>query len=123
MVEYVENYKLLLQRGAGIYEELLLLYAPEKKSGEEWAIKSALQTSNQRISLLERLADPLPRITAEETSALVASIGHYLDRHWADYQEFPVNDQAKRSRLVELHAKLETVIKGFGQIYNALRAS
>lgn len=123
MVNYPEEYERLLRQGAQVLEELLHLYLPDKQAENDWADVSAADTRNKRNSLLERLAGP-PQLSAAEASTLVVSLGHYLDSHWADYQaDFPVANAAKRSRLEALHAELTAVVKGFGQLYNALRTA
>lgn len=121
MVDYREAYQALLRRGAQALDELLQLYTPDIRAGKDWADVSAADTRNKRNSLTERLAGPL-QPTAADASTLVVSLGHYLDSHWADYQEdFPVANPQKRARLEALHSELAAVVKGIGEIYNALR--
>ncbi|MFD2721271.1 hypothetical protein ACFST9_21325 [Hymenobacter monticola] len=121
MVNYRAAYQALLQRGAQALDELLQLYTPDIRAAKDWADVSTADTRNKRNSLMERLAAPL-QVTADDTSTLVMSLGHYLDSHWADYQEdFPVANPQKRARLEVLHAQLAEVTQGIGEIYNALR--
>jgi hypothetical protein len=122
MVEYLPEYLRLLQRALAILDELLALYAPDQHTADDWAARTLRQTQQQRGSLAERLAQPPAPLTAEDTSTVTASLGHYLDGHWADYQQLPTADPAKRAQLLALHAALEAVLKDLAPIHNALRA-
>ena len=130
MVDYTNDYTLLLQRGASVYDDLMRLYAPDKKVADDWFGLSETETKTYRNGLLERLAKPRT-VTAEDASTFVVSTGHYLDSHWADYttypvaspdnKEYPATDPEKRQRLLQLHGELKAVIDGVGNIYKALR--
>lgn len=85
----------------------------------DWADISVVDAKTQRNGLLERLATPR-ELTSTRTGTLVSAIGHYLDSHWADYQEVPVPNPEKRSRVEQLHAELEAIIKEVAPINNAL---
>ena len=69
MVNYLEEYKRLLQRGARVYDELILLYAPDKQAENDWADITLAETKTKRNGLLERLASPR-ELSAAYTSAL-----------------------------------------------------
>ena len=121
MVEYLKKYEALLQQGAQTLDSLMQLYIPDIKHEKDWADISAADTRNKRNSLMERLMPPI-KVTTAQTSTLVVSLGHYLDSHWADYQEnFPVADAQKRKQLELLHIELTNVVNGIGAIYNELR--
>jgi len=122
MVEYLPEYQRLLQRALVVLDELLALYAPDQHTEGDWAARCLLHTQQQRSSLTERLAQPPAPLTAEDTSTVTVSLGHYLDSHWADYQQLPTADPAKRARLLALHTALEAVIKDLAPLHNALRA-
>lgn len=119
MVNYIEEYKGLLQKGANVYDELIQLYAPDKQAENDWADITVAETRTKRNGLLERLAKP-GEISAIYTNTLILSIGHYLDSHWADYREIPVANPEKRQQVERLHAELEAIINGVAQIHNAL---
>jgi hypothetical protein len=123
MVDYLPEYLRLLQRALVILDELLRLYAADQPAEGDWAARCLLHTQQQRSSLAQRLAQPPAPLTAEDTSAVTVSLGHYLDSHWADYQQLPTADPAKRAQLLALHAALEAVIKDLAPLHNALRAS
>ena len=122
MVEYLPEYLRLLQRALVILDELLALYAPNQPAEGDWATRCLLHTQQQRRSLAERLAQPPAPLTAEDTSTVTVSLGHYLDGHWADYQQLPTADPAKRAQLLALHGALEAVLKDLVPMHNALRA-
>ena len=121
MVTHLEEYKQLLQRGVGVYNELLLLYAPDKRAENDWADITLAETKTHRNGLSERLAD-YHELSVAHASTLIGSIRHYLDSHWADYRELPVANPEKRQRVEQLHAELKIVMNAAGAIYNALRA-
>jgi hypothetical protein len=123
MVEYLPEYLRLLQRALAALDELLALYAPDQRTEDDWAARTLRQTQQQRRSLAERLAQPPAPLTAEDTSTVTVSLGHYLDSHWADYQQLPTADPAKRAQVLAQHAALEAVIKDLAPLHNALRAS
>jgi hypothetical protein len=122
MVEYLPEYQRLLHRALAVLDELLALYAPDQRTEDDWAARSLLQTQQQRSGLAQRLAQPPAPLTAEDTSTITVSLGHYLDSHWADYQQLPAADPAKRARLLALHAALEAILKDLAPLHNALRA-
>ena len=121
MVTYLEEYKHLLQRGVRVYDELLLLYAPDKRAENDWADITLAETKTKRDGLSERLASSR-KLSAAYTSTLIGSISHYLDSHWADYRELPVANPEKRQRVEQLHAELEAIAIATNAIDNALRA-
>jgi hypothetical protein len=121
MVEYLPQYLRLLQRALAVLDELLALYAPDQHT-TAWAARCLLHTQQQRSSLAQRLAQPPAPLTAEDTSTVTVSLGHYLDSHWADYQQLPTADPAKRAQLLTLHGALEAVIKDLAPLHDALRA-
>ena len=121
MVTYLEEYKHLLQRGVRVYDELLLLYAPDKRAENDWADITLAETKTHRNGLSERLTNLPTRITPENTSPVMQSIDRFIDSHWADYRELPVANPEKREQLERLHSELEAVADGLGQIYNAVR--
>jgi hypothetical protein len=123
MVEYLPEYQRLLQRALRTVDELLTLYSSDQYTENDWAARCLLQTQQQRSSLAERLAQLPAALTAEDTSTVIASLGHYLDSHWADYQQLPTPDPTKRARLLALHAALEAILKELAPFHNALRAS
>jgi hypothetical protein len=123
MVDYLPEYLRLLQRALAALNELLDLYAPDQTTAADWAARCVLHTQQQRSSLAQRLAQPPTPLAAADTSAVTVSLGHYLDSHWADYQQLPTADPAKRAQLLALHAALEAVIKDLAPLHNALRAS
>lgn len=121
MVNYLEEYKRLIQQGASVYDELIQLYASDKRVENDWADMTVAETRTQRNGMLERLTGPV-KLSSVYTGTLVSSIRHYLDGHWADYQEdFPIANVQKRKRVEQLHAELEAIAKGVGPIHNALR--
>lgn len=130
MVNYLEQYRALIMRAAQVYTELIELYESSSLDETESARNSG-EASVYRKGLLETLALPRLKITAEITSVFIVATGRYLDNHWADYttfpiapphsKEYPATDAEKRQRLLRLHADLQTVIDGIGEIYNALR--
>jgi hypothetical protein len=122
MVDYLPEYQRLLHRALAILDELLALYAPDQRTEGDWAARCLLQTQQQRSSLVQRLAQPPTSLTAEDTSAVNVSLGHYLDGHWADYQQLPAADPTKRAQLLALHAALEAVLQELAPLHNALRA-
>jgi len=123
MVDYLPQYLRLLQRALAVLDELLALYAPDQQTtAADWAARCLLHTQQQRSSLAQRLAQPPASLTAEDTSTVTVSLGHYLDSHWADYQQLPTADPAKRVQLLALHGALEAVIKDLAPLHNALRA-
>ncbi len=122
MVDYLPEYQRQLQRALMVLDELLALYAPDQHTASDWAARCLLHTQQQRSSLAQRLTQPPAPLTAEDTSALTVSLGHYLDSHWADYQQLPVADAAKRVQLLALHARLEAILRDLAPIHNALRA-
>lgn len=123
MVEYLPAYQRLLQRALAVLDALLALYAPDQRAEGDWAARSLLHTQQQRSSLAQRLAQPPAPLTAEDTSTVTVSLGHYLDSHWADYQQLPTPDPAKRAQLLALHAALEAVLQDLAPLHNALRAN
>lgn len=122
MVEYLPQYLRLLHRALAVLDELLALYAPDQHTEGDWAARCLLHTQQQRHSLAQRLAQPPAPLTAEDTSTVTVSLGHYLDGHWADYQQLPTADPAKRAQLLARHAALEAVLKDLAPLHNALRA-
>ena len=130
MVDTIETYKELLQQGARVYDELIHLYEPSKQAENDWAAIAVSETRTQRNGLLERSASP-EEVSTLYTNALILSIGHYLDSHWADFttypvagpdgKEYPATDPAKRQRLLQLHAELEGIVEGVARINIALR--
>jgi len=122
MVEYLPQYLRLLQRALAVLDELLALYAPDQQAAGDWAARCLLHTQQQRSSLAQRLAQPPAPLTAEDTSPVTVSLGHYLDSHWADYQQLPTPDATKRARLLALHAALEAILQDLAPLHNALRA-
>lgn len=123
MVDYLPEYLRLLQRALAALHELLALYTPDQQAEGDWAARCVLHTQQQRSSLAQRLAQPPTPLTAEDTSTVTVSLGHYLDSHWADYQQLPTADPAKRAQLLALHRALEAVIKDLAPLHNALRTS
>lgn len=121
MVNYLEDYKRLLQKGVDVYDQIIQLYTPDKRAERDWADITLMQARTKRNGFLERLATPPAKVTAENTSPLMLSIGHFIDDHWADYQELPAANPEKRTRVEQLHAELEQIANGIGQIYNAVR--
>ncbi|GAB3635501.1 hypothetical protein GCM10027422_10910 [Hymenobacter arcticus] len=121
MVEYLPAYLRLLQRALAELDELLRLYAPDQHTPDDWAARTLRQTQQLRQSLAERLAQPPAPLTAEDTSAVTVAIGHYLDGHWADYQQLPTPDPAKRAQLLGQHAALEAIVQEIAPIHNSLR--
>lgn len=119
MVDYLEEYKSLLQRGVSAYSDLIQLYAPDKQKENDWADITASETTTERNGMLERLANP--KLSPLYSSTLVSSIRHYLDSHWADYQEYPIADAKKRERVEHPHAELESIMDAAGSLNNALR--
>jgi hypothetical protein len=122
MVEYLPEYLHLLQRALVVLDELLRLYAADQHTAGDWAARCLLHTQQQRSSLAQRLAQPPTPLTAEDTTTVTVSLGHYLDSHWADYQQLPTADPAKRAQLLARHAVLEAILKDLAPIHNALRA-
>lgn len=120
MVDYIETYKELLQRAANVYNQLLELYAPDKQAENDWADITLAETRTQRNGMLERLANPT-KLSAAYTNTLILSIGHYLDSHWADYQNLPIANLEKQKQVEQQHAELEAIIKKIAQIDIALR--
>lgn len=123
MVDYRENYRRLLQSGIAVFDLLLAIYAPDKQAERDWADLTLMQTHNQRNGLAERLAARPARLTPEETGPVIASIGQYLDSHWADYQELPTPNPEKRAQVEKLHAQLEEIVRGIGQLHNEVKLS
>lgn len=119
MVAPLATYVDILRRGITLCDALSSLYEPDVAI--DWANRTLRQTSTLRMSLTERLTDP--QLTLIEASTLVGSISHYLDSHWADYQEVPKPDPAKHVQVVQLHAGLEALMNEMAPIYNALRAA
>ena len=119
MVDYLPEYLRLLQRALAILDELLALYTPDQQAEGDWAARCVLHTQQQRSSL----AQPPTSLTAEDTSTVTVSLGHYLDSHWADYQQLPTADPTKRAQLLALHRALEAVMNDLALLHNALRAS
>jgi hypothetical protein len=123
MVDYLPEYLRLLQRALAILDELLALYTPDQQAEGDWAARCVLHTQQQRSSLAQRLAQPPTSLTAADTSTVTVSLGHYLDSHWADYQQLPTADPTKRAQLLALHRALEAVMNDLALLHNALRAS
>ena len=123
MVMNLQEYKKTLQQGISVLDGLLELYTPDKQVENDWAAICLSDTRNLQRSFLERLANPLLAVTAEETSPAMLSIQKYLDNHWADYREFPVANAQKRTIIVDFHTQLKAVAKQIGQLYNAVRVS
>lgn len=121
MVDYLPEYLRLLHRALALLDELLALYAPDQHIPDDWAARCLRHTQQQRTSLAERLAQPPAPLTAEDTSTVSVSLGHYLDSHWADYQYIPAADPTKRAQLLARHAALEATIQGLAPLHNALR--
>lgn len=119
MVDYTESYLSLVRRAADVFEALMNLYLPDAHAERDWANISMVDAKAQRNGLLERLASQR-ELTSARTGTLVYTIGHYLDSHYADYQEFPVPNALKREQLLHLHAELEAIIKEIAPINNAL---
>ncbi len=120
MVNYIEAYKELLQRAAEVFEALIRLYSPDKHVENDWADVTLAETRIQRNGMLERLANPT-KISAAYTNTLILSIGHYLDSHWADYQNLPIASPEKRTQVEREHTELEAIIKEIAKISIALR--
>ena len=121
MVMYLQEYKELLQKGISVLNGILELYTSDEQAGDDWAAICLSDTRNLQRSFLERLANPLLAVTAEETSPAMLSIQQYIDSHWADYREFPVVNSQKRTLIVDFHTQLKAVAKQIGQLYNAVR--
>lgn len=119
MVDYTTAYLNLVQRAADVFEALVHLYSPDVRAEKDWADISAVDAKAQRNGLLERMASQRA-LTSARTGTFVSSIGHYLDSHWADYQEFPVANPSKREQVMQLHAKLEAILEEIAPINNAL---
>lgn len=130
MVDYVESYKKLMAQAASVYDKLVQLYTSSGAEDSE-AARNAGEADVYRKAALERAIWQRGEVRAENTAPFIVGTGHYLDSHWADYTTFPVappgsseypaTDLEKRRRLLELHAELQAVIDGIGQIYNAVR--
>ena len=119
MVDNTEVYKTLVQQAAAVFESLRDLYLSDVKAKKDWADITVSEVTSQRNGLLERLTDPRV-LSSTRTGTLVSSIGHYIDSHWADYQEFPTANSEKRAHVIRLHAELEEIIKAVAPINNSL---
>ena len=119
MVDYTITHRNLVEQAAKVFEALISLYSPDIKAKKDWAEITVSEATSQRDGLLERLANPRV-LSSARTGILVSSIGHFIDSHWADYQEFPVANPEKRKRVEQLHAELEAITKAVAPINNAL---
>ncbi|RZL09167.1 MAG: hypothetical protein EOO62_14340 [Hymenobacter sp.] len=117
MVDILAAYCAALQHGLTLFDALARIYEPD--AALDWASRTLMQISNQRVALTSRLAKPM--LTVEHTLAMMTTIDRYLDSHWADYLEFPKPDPTKRTQVLELHKGLTTVINEVGPLYNTLR--
>lgn len=121
MADYREEYRRLLQSGITVFEALLAIYTSDKQTERDWADLTLVQTHNQRNSLAERLAAMPAQLAPEETGPVIAAIGQYLDSHWADYQALPTPNPEKRAQVEKLHAQLEEIGRGIGQLHNEVK--
>lgn len=118
MVDYTEKYKSILQKGVSVFDELIQVYAPDKRTTKNWADITVSEATAQRNSLLERFANP--KLTSAYTSAPVSSLGHFLDAHWGDYlPDSPKPDASKRSVMENLRADLELVMNDIIAVHNS----
>ncbi|RZK28935.1 MAG: hypothetical protein EOO63_10140 [Hymenobacter sp.] len=119
MVDLLTTYLGLLQRGVALCDTLARVYEPDATL--DWASRTLMQLGNMRMGLAGRLASP--KLTPEQTSVVIGLISRYIDSHWADYQELPRPDAAKRAQVLELHEELTAVMNGVGTIDNAIYPS
>lgn len=117
----LEQYTGLLKKAVTVFDEVISLYAPDRHDKKDWAYISALDSTTYRNALAERLADPSASV--DDATVLTVSLRHYLNSHWADYQELPVANPEKRNQLEQLHAELESIINGLAQISAGLRTA
>ena len=117
MVDFLNAYLALLQRGVTLYDTLAKVYEPDMAI--DWANRTLMQIGSTRMGLADRMANP--KLIDIQTLAVIGIISRYLDSHWADYVDFPKPDPTKRARVLELHEDLKVVMNGVGAIYNILR--
>lgn len=121
MVTATEKYKVLLQEAVQLFDALLELYLPDKRTEQDFAARTIIDIQGKRTGMVERLARPEPVSTAM-TATLIQVIGHYLDSHWDDYREIPVADPAKFARRSELHASLEALVERIAQLHIEIKS-
>ena len=132
MVDYLSRYKQLLAHAVEVYDQLIELYS-SSGSADEDLIRNAGEATVYRKGLMEDIALARKRLTIEDTSPFIVSMRHYLDSHWADFttypvasaetMEYPATNLERREQLLELHSRLEEVIKGVAQVDVALRGA
>jgi hypothetical protein len=122
MVTATETYKALLREAKLLFDDLLALYLPDKRTEQDFATRTATDIEIKRSGIVERLASTEP-VSTTLTATLIQSIGHYLDGHWDDYREIPTADPEKYTRRTQLHAALEAVVEKIAQLAVQLKSS
>lgn len=130
LTAYTETYNALLLRAVAAFEGLVALYTPDAQAGNAYADSCAKQAANKRQVMLDYMAPSERALSAEKTSTFGVSMLHYLDEHWADYALYPpgnvegvghpVYDLEKHGAIERLHAELQAVMSGVGEISNLL---
>ena len=133
LAAYIKRYNALLLRAVAACEGLMALYAPDAQAGNVYAANCATEAATRRQATLNFRAPSWSMLSVATTSVFTVSMSHYLDAHWADYGLYPpgnavgtghpIYDPDKRRILEQLHAELEAVMSGIGEISNALRDS
>ncbi|RZK28934.1 MAG: hypothetical protein EOO63_10135 [Hymenobacter sp.] len=106
----------LLQRGVALSDALVRVYEPDATI--DWANRTLMQLGNLRMGFTSRLANP--QLTAGQTLAVMGNIDRHIDSHWADYQELPRPDAAKRAQVLALHETLTALMNEMADLHNAL---
>ena len=133
LAAYIRKYNALLLRAVAACEDLMALYEPDAQAGNVYAANCATEAATRRQVTLNFRAPSWSMLSVATTSVFIVSMAHYLDTHWADYGLYPSGnaegaghptyDPKKRQTLERLHAELEAVMNGIGEISNALRDS
>jgi hypothetical protein len=106
MADFLTAYCDILRRGVELIDALSALYQPD--ADIDWASRTLTHNANVRMAFADRLINP--KFTDNQISSVVSIISHYLDNHWADYDQFIKPDPSKHQQMVLLHAKLKALM-------------
>jgi hypothetical protein len=118
MVDYTEAYRLLLQRAATAFEQLIQLYTPDAQDNKAWAVATIAEARTKRNGYLERLANPI--VSAAYTGTFVSSIMRFLDEHWPDPTRWAQTNPSKAVQIEQIHTELKAIMTAIAPIHNAV---
>jgi hypothetical protein len=117
MADLLATYCDILRRGVKLIDALSALYQPD--ASIDWAGRTLTHNANVRMAFADRLINP--ELTINQVASVRGIISHYLDNHWADYDQFIKPDPDKHQQILQLHAKLQALMDETVLISNTLR--